>query len=163
MWYFTVHKISERVLIASSLGNMSPHITWDLKQNWGMEQAFKNWFCLGSYQHVCCVQCRHGVFHVGLELMHNWREKSSFVRDIVSNKTFPIFWRTLSITRVMMILLLLTTGYHIGEKKLSLENTDSRPSNYGLHTLTHLQSVRLSRKRDIWRPKVEQRQIRRCS
>ena len=98
MWYFTVHKISERVLIASSLGNMSPHITWDLKQNWGMEQAFKNWFCLGSYQHVCCVQCRHGVFHVGLELMHNWREKSSFVMEIVSNKIFVcFFWQTLQL------------------------------------------------------------------
>ena len=162
MWYFTVRKISERVLIASSLGNMSPHITWDLKQNWWMEQAFKYWFCLGSYQHVF-AQCRDGVFHVGLELIHIWEEKSSFVRDIVSNKTFPIFWQTLSITRVMMILLLLTTGYHIGEKKLSLENTDGRPSNYGLHRLIHLQSVRLPRKRDIWKSEVEQRQIQRSS
>ena len=161
MWYFTVHKISERVLIASSLGNMSPHITWDLKQNWWMEQAFKYWFCLGSYQHVC-VQCRDGVFHVGLELMHSWWEKSSFVRDIVSNKTFAIlFGKTLSIIRVMMILLLLTTGYHIGEKKLSLENTVGRPSNYGLHTLIHLQSVRLSLSQK--RSEVEQRQIRRSS
>ena len=134
---------------------MSPHITWDLKQNWWMEQAFKYWFCLGSYQHVC-VQCRDGVFHVGLELIHIWWEKSSFVRDIVSNKTFALFWQTLQLLgwwwSCYYLLQVITSGRKSWVLKIP---TAVRPITGCTYSNTCSQSVKPSRKRDIWRSEVE--------